>query len=151
MGAILVGHGQAEWRTPHRANKFSMKWPAMGLSQLPRCLTQLADRSAQFMGRRRGRERSSKRDCDGVGQLFRQFPQKASTIEAEDAAPDTIEVNGNDRNRSPLNDPFNPTPERQECSGSGDLAFWKNADEVAVVEGRTCFPECFENDAQSTM
>ncbi|NJL16805.1 MAG: hypothetical protein HC938_05985, partial [Nitrospira sp.] len=49
MRAILVGHGQAERRTPHRANKFSMKWPTMGLSQLPRCLTQLADRSMQFM------------------------------------------------------------------------------------------------------
>ncbi len=42
-----------------------------------------------------------------------------------------------------------PTPERQERAGAGDLAFGKNADEFAVVEGGAGFAERLQDDSQA--
>ena len=76
------------------------------------------------------------RDGHGIGKLFRHFPEEAATIEAEDAAPDTIEMDRNDRSRPSFHDPFESTPEGQQRSRTGNLAFREDADKFSLVDGR---------------
>ena len=97
------------------------------------------------------RQRRAERDGHGIGETFRHFPEEAATVEAEDAAPHTVEVNRDDRRRPSLHDAFEPPSERQQRSGARDLAFGKNADQLSLVEGGTGFTERTQDDPQASM
>jgi len=67
--------------------------------------------------------------------------EETTSLEAEDAAPHTIQVRGNDRHISSLHNPFEAAAERQQGAGAGNLSFGEDADDLSVVE---CLPRVAE-------
>mgnify|MGYP007056984869 CR=1 FL=1 len=65
----------------------------------------------------------------------RQFPDEAFLLEAENAAPDPVQADRDDRRLEALHDPFETAPEGQHLPDAGDLALGKNADHLAVANG----------------
>ena len=72
----------------------------------------------------------------GYGNAHRPLPEEAAALEAEDAAPDAIEVDRNDRHVEAVDDPLEPALERQHVAGPADRAFGEDADDVAVLQLR---------------
>ena len=66
----------------------------------------------------------------GAGPL----PEEASAAEAEDAAPQLVEENGDDRRAGVALDFEDAGLEGLQLAGAGDAAFGKDADELAVLE-----------------
>src|SRR5206468_598780 len=82
-------------------------------------------------GGRRG-ERLADRYGHGVRHAAGPLPAEAAAFEAEDAAPDAIELNRDDRRpfRSVAKDAFHAGPEREHHPGPADLPFREDADDV---------------------
>src|SRR5262249_13638230 len=55
--------------------------------------------------------------------------------EAEDRAPDAVEVHGKDRRFDTLHDALHTAAEGEELADASQLAFGENADEFAVLQG----------------
>jgi hypothetical protein len=95
---------------------------------------ELEDRLARLPGRCRRRQRSA----DGNGDRQRHapwpFPQEAAVLEAEDAAPHPVEMNGDYRHVEPLEDALEAAPERQRIAGAADRALGEDADDMAGRE-----------------
>jgi hypothetical protein len=62
------------------------------------------------------------------------FPEEATPAEAEDAAPQFIEIDGHDRRAGVALDFEDARLEGLQLSGAGDAAFGKDAHELAVFE-----------------
>ena len=70
----------------------------------------------------------------GYGNAHRPLPEERAALEAEDAAPDAIEVDRDDRHVEPVDDPLEAALERQQVAGAADRAFREDADDVAVLQ-----------------
>ena len=82
-----------------------------------------------------GGERGAEADGDMAGPVARPFPEEFAFFEAEDAAPDAVEADGDDGGIDVFHNAFEAAAEGEELAGAGDLAFGKDADELAVFEG----------------
>src|SRR5690349_20052537 len=67
--------------------------------------------------------------------MARNFPEKTSALEAEDAAPDAFEVHRNDGNIDAFHDALEAATEGKHLSGAGDLSFSEDADDFVVAQG----------------
>ena len=74
-------------------------------------------------------------DGDGIRNAARHLPEKASALEAEDAAPDAVEIDGNDGRIDAFHDAFEAAAEGEQLAGARDLAFGEDADDLAVSDG----------------
>ena len=75
-------------------------------------------------GRRAGRHRPPNDDGHAVGQaLGSRFHERTPVLKAEEAAPDAIEVDRNDRHVQPFDDPLESALERQQVARAADCAF----------------------------
>ena len=70
----------------------------------------------------------------GYGNRAGHFQKKRAALEAEDAAPDAIEVDRHDRHVEAVDDPLEAALERQQVAGAADRAFREDADDVAVLQ-----------------
>src|SRR6185437_7682859 len=60
-------------------------------------------------------------------------------------------MNRDDRSCPSFHNPFEPSSERQQRSGTSNLAFREDANEFSLVDGRTGITERFQNDPQASM
>src|SRR5579872_673381 len=96
---------------------------------------QLLDRLANLVrGRGVRRHRLTERNGHGVRNPPRPFPEEFAALKAEDAAPQTIEMYGNNRNVEVLHDLFEAALEGQHVARPADGAFSENANHVAGRE-----------------
>src|SRR5690242_7095482 len=95
--------------------------------------------NGQTDNRRRGIRRQRLAETDGhrKGEATRHLPEEATAVEAEDAAPDSIEMHRNDRSVYSFHDPCVAAAKWQELSDSGYLTFGKDADQFAAGDGIT--------------
>ena len=70
--------------------------------------------------RRRGGQRIAERHGDRIGNLHGPLPEKSAALEAEDAAPDAIEIHRNDRHVEAVDNPLEAALERQQIARSAD-------------------------------
>ena len=137
--AGLIRHGEAEGMLPHGMDEGPVQRAAVLFAEGPGRFAERANGAANVMGRGFWRKRSPEGDGHGIGNALRYFREKLSPIEAEDTAPDAIQMNGNDGGASAFHDPFESPAKGEEGAGSGDLAFRKDADDLAFVERFSCF------------
>src|SRR5947209_15017629 len=75
-------------------------------------------------------------DGDGIGNLARQLPEEASLFEAEDRAPDAVEVDGRygrvALRRDALHDAFHAAAEGEQLADARDLPFGEDADNASI-------------------
>ena len=88
---------------------------------------------ADFEGSGAGRHGLAEADRDGIGNLARNFPEEAAAFEAEDAAPDAVEIHGNDRRVHAFHDAFEAAAEGEQLADAGDLSFGEDADNFTVA------------------
>src|SRR3990167_6028364 len=84
----------------------TMQGLLIGFAQIPGGFPQLTDEAAEFIGRGRGGLWCSERHGDGIGDSLRPFADEPPVRKTEDAAPDPVEVDRNDRDGSSLDDAF---------------------------------------------
>src|SRR6185436_11605210 len=137
MWAAVVCHGEAEWMPSHGVDEFSVQRTATGLAQAPGRFSESANCVAEFVRRRVRWQRLAEGHGQWIGNALGPFCEKPTPLKAEDAAPHTIQVCGNDRHLPSLHDPFEAAAERQQRAGAGDLSFGEDADDLSVVE---CLP-----------
>src|SRR4030095_16491605 len=80
------------------------------------------------------RERCSERDGYGVWQQLRPLPKETALFETKDAAPELVQMNGNDRKICPLDDLFETALERQQMPNTADAAFGEDANHLALFQ-----------------
>ena len=117
------------------------------LAQGPSRFSQFANGVAKLICRRVRRQRRAERDRHGIGYTFGQLPEETATVKAEDAAPHAVKVNGNNRRRTALHDPFESPTERQQCPRPRDLSLRKDADELTPLECGTGIAQGTQDDA----
>ena len=135
--AAVVRHREAEGMSPHGMDEFTVQRAATGFAQAPGLLSECADRVTELVRRRIRWQWRAERYRQRIGNSLRPFPQETPAFKAEDAAPQAIQVHGDDRHFSSLPNPFEPSTERQQCTGASDLPFREDADDLSVVE---CLP-----------
>ena len=106
------------------------------------------NRAPNLEGRRRGRHRLAKTHRDGIGNRARQFPDEPPALEAEDTAPHTVEVYGNDRRVHALHDALHAAAERQQLADARDLSLGKDADDFAILDRIGGFAQGLEHFAR---
>src|SRR3977135_4085407 len=137
MWAVVICHGKAEWMPPHGMDEFTVQRAAFGFTQVPSGLAECANRVAELVCRCVRCQWCTEGHGDRVGNPFRPFPEEATALEAEDAAPKAIQVRGKARPLPSLHNPFKAATEWQQGAGAGDLPFREDADKFSVVE---CLP-----------
>ena len=81
-----------------------------------------------------GRHGLAETDGDRVGNRTRHFPEEPPALEAEDAAPDAVEVHRDDRRVHALHDAFHSAAEGKHLADARDLALGKNAHDFAGAD-----------------
>src|SRR5580765_3203211 len=137
MWTAVVCHGEAEWMPSHGMDEFTVQRAATEFPQAPGLLSECANRVAELVCRRVRWQWCAEGHRQWIGNALRPFCEKPTPLKAEDAAPHTIQVRGNDRHISSLHNPFEAAAERQQGAGAGNLSFGEDADDLSVVE---CLP-----------
>jgi hypothetical protein len=107
-----------------------MRWlPAMR----HRLGAQLHDGQACERSRCRRRQWRAERDGDRPWQTLRHLPEELAALETEDAAPDAIEIDRNDRHVEAGDDALEAALEGEEVPGSADGALDEDADHVPAT------------------
>src|SRR5260370_29743840 len=96
---------------------------------------QLLHRAPDFKRRRIGRQRLPEAHSYVVGDLARNLPYKASTLEAEDASPDSIQMHGDDGRIHIFHDALHAAAEGKHLADAGDLAFGEDTDDLSLLNG----------------
>ena len=91
-------------------------------------------RQTRLDGGRRGRQRGAERHRDRIRKARRPLPEELPALEAEDAAPDAVQIDGDDRHVEPVDDPLEAALERQQVARPADRALGEDADDVALSE-----------------
>src|ERR1700678_2309929 len=117
---------------------------------------QFLDGFADFEGRGGGRQRFAEANRDGIRDALRQFPQKTPALVAEDAAPDAVQVNRNDRRADAIffrafHDAFHAAAEGKQLADAGDLALVEDADDFALADGVTGFAQGMNHVARTEL
>src|SRR5262245_63845408 len=71
---------------------------------------------------------------DGAQRPFRKFPEVATALEAEDASPEAVQVDRNDRRIYALHDALKAAAKRKQLAGPRHLAFGEDADNLPVAD-----------------
>ena len=96
---------------------------------------ELHDRQPRFVRRsRRDGSGAPNATVTGYGMRSGQLPEEPAALEAEDAAPDAIQVHRDDGHVEALDDLLEAALERQQVAGAADGAFGEDADHVAGAE-----------------
>ena len=93
----------------------------------------LLDGIAHLARGRVGRQGLSDHHVHRIGQAVRPLPEEAAALEAEDAAPQAVEANGDDGHVGPARDDLQPLGEGQHGAGAGDAALREDADEGSIA------------------
>src|SRR5579871_1110371 len=88
------------------------------------------DRTPDFMRGGTRRHRRPKRHMDGIRNLLRHLPEKPTPLEAEDAAPNTVEMNRDHRHVQSVEYSFQAPLERQHVASTGDGTLGEDADHM---------------------
>src|SRR4029077_17552721 len=115
-------------------DEFTVQRATTGFPQAPGRFSESANCVAEFVRRRVRWQRCPEGYRQWIGNAVGPFCDKPTPLKAEDAAPYTIQVCGNDRHISSLHNPFEAAAERQQRAGAGDLSFGEDADDLSVVE-----------------
>src|SRR5581483_10632867 len=91
-------------------------------------------RLADLLSGRRRRERGAERDGHRVGNPPGPLPEEAPYLAAEDAPPEPIEMDRDDRDVESLHDLLKPLLEGEHIPGPADRSLRKNADHMALPE-----------------
>ncbi len=84
-----------------------------------------------FVGRRSGGHGGAERDGDGIGNAPGPFPEEAAALETENAAPQAVEMHGDDGHVQAFDDLLHAALEGQHVAGAADGALGEDADHVA--------------------
>src|SRR5690348_313486 len=141
MRRFRVGHGEAKWivmrgadeRTDQSTRALLVEEIGFGL--------QLLDSAADFAGGRCGGHGFAETHGDGIGNPTRHFPEEAAALEAENAAPDAIEIDRHDGRVDALHDALEAVAEGEHLADARNLTFGKDADDFAVADGVAGFAE----------
>src|ERR1051325_5331459 len=110
------------------------------LAPMPVSLSpQILHNFSHFDGSRGRWHRLTKTHRYGIRNLSWQLPQKLPAFETEDASPNAIEVNRNNRRIDSLHNAFHPAPERKHLTNACHLSFGENTDDFALLEGLGSF------------
>src|SRR5260370_35622007 len=96
---------------------------------------QLLHRAPDFKRRRIGRQRLPEAHSYVVGDLARNLPYKASTLEAEDASPDSIQMHGDDGRIHIFHDALHAAAEGKHLADAADLASGEDTDDLSLMNG----------------
>src|SRR5208283_340313 len=70
-----------------------------------------------------------------TGNPVRQLPEEAPFFEAEDAAPDAVQGDGDDRRFHVFHDALEAAAKGEEVADARDLALGEDADDFAILDG----------------
>src|SRR5262249_30898805 len=85
----------------------------------------------------------------GVGELEWPLENQPAAAIAEDAAPDLVEADRDDRRRGPLDDLLKAAVERQQEAGAGEAALGEDADDFAPGQGVTGQPQRLDDGSRA--
>ena len=92
-------------------------------------------------GRRVGRERLAEGAVEMSGKLLRPLPEEAAAAEAEEASPDVVEMDRDDRGRCLLDDLLEAALERPQKADPRDRPLREDADEMPFGQRLARFPQ----------
>src|SRR5260370_1702764 len=96
---------------------------------------QLLHRAPHFKRRRIRRQRLPEAYSDVVGDLAGNLPYKASTLEAEDSAPVSLQMRWDNGRIHVFHDALHAAAERKHLPDAGDLAFGEDTDDLSLLNG----------------
>ena len=111
-----------------------MKQAVCGAAIVKRLAFQFQDGLTDFLHCGGRRERCSEGDGYGVGLQLRPLPKETAFFETEDAAPELVQMNGNDRKICPLDDLFEAALKGQQMPDAADAAFGEDANHLALFQ-----------------
>ena len=79
-------------------------------------------------------QRRAKTHRDAIGDAARPLEEKASALETEDAAPYTVEVNGNNGNGKAARDALKAAAKTEQIPRPRDRSLGEDADQVALAQ-----------------
>ena len=129
-----VGHEEPPRMMAGLAHERAVDRHHQFLAMLPRLGVEFLHGLAHFKRSRGRRHRFAEADGHGIGDVARHFPEEASLLEAEDAAPHVVETHGNDRRVHVLHHPLEAAPEREQLADARDLSLGEDAHDVAVLD-----------------
>src|SRR5215213_11290264 len=113
-----VGHHKGTRPSSPTSQQGPVQRLLVRLSHMPGGFSQFTHQAAQFVGRRSGGLGKAERNGYGIGYPLGPFAYEAAASKAEDAAPDTVEMDGDDWYSAAFHDPFESATEWQQCAGS---------------------------------
>src|SRR6266536_5197251 len=117
-----------------RPDKSSVKQAMCDAAIVKRLAFQFQHGLTDFLYCRCRRERRSERNSYGVWQQLRPLPKETAFFETKDAAPELVQMNGNDWKICPLDDLFEAALERQQMPNAADGAFGEDANHLALLQ-----------------
>ena len=144
-GPALVGIGQRQRADPGLVDEGPVQRTNALLTTGPRGTGQLLDGLANrsHVGSRRQRRTEGQRDL--VGGLPRDLENEPVSLVAEDAAPEPVQVDGDDGRLPVPHDPLQTPVEGQQGSGSGDLTLGKDTDQFTLIQAFSGVPQRSQN------
>src|SRR5262249_38110424 len=91
---------------------------------------------AHIPGPGAGGKRLPEGDGDRIEEVLGPLPEELAVLEAEDRAPDLVEMDRDHRDVQALDDLFEAALEREKVAGAADRALGEDADYVAALELR---------------
>src|SRR5207237_10746831 len=79
----------------------------------------------------------------------RKIPEEATASEAENRAPDAVEIHGNDGELDTFHDAFHAAAEREHLTDASHLAFGENTDQLAILQGLRGFAKRMDHFART--
>ena len=116
------------------ANQRAVQRALAGLAMAIGFRLQLLDGFAHFEWSRRGRHRLAEAHGDWVGNEARKLPEEAAALEAENAAPDAVEIHRDDRRVHALHDALHAAAEGKQLADACDLPLGEDADHFAALD-----------------
>src|SRR5688572_1722799 len=132
---------------PHGMDEFTVQRATTGFAQTPGLFSECANRVAELVRLRIRRQRRAEGHRQWIRNAFRPFREESTLLEAEDAAPHSIQVCGNNRYLPALHNSFEASAKRQQRAGAGNLSFGEDADDLSVVECLARAPQRPKDDA----
>src|SRR4030095_4870600 len=117
-----------------RPDKSSVKQAVCGAAIVKRLAFQFQHGLTDFLYCRGRRERCSERDGYGVWPQLWPLPKETAFFETEDAAPELVQMNGNDRKICPPNNLFETALKGQQMPDAADAAFGEDANHLTVFQ-----------------
>ncbi len=118
--------GVADERAGQRQHQFPSMSPGLAVEFL--------DRLPHVGWAGRGRHGPAVADRDRVRKVTRDLSEKPAALETEDAAPDIVQADRDDRGVDTFHDEFHAAPKRQHLPDPRDLALGKDHHHLALAD-----------------